>query len=144
MEAAITKLQQHGTVIVSAAGNECTDRPSWPSALPGVIAVAALGPDGPADFTNYGWWVSACAPGVDVVSRFFDGVDEYDDGDAGTADFHGWARWSGTSFSSPIVAAAIAREMDLYGLSGRQAVERVIGDPRLFRYPGLGTVVNMH
>ncbi|MDO9175613.1 MAG: S8 family serine peptidase, partial [Actinomycetota bacterium] len=138
------RIQAKGTLVVAAAGNEATCRVSWPSALPGVIAVGALGPDGPAPFTNYGSWVTACAPGVDIVSRFFDGVDVHDDGDPATADFRGWAKWSGTSFSAPIVAAAIAREASLYGISIVDAVQRVIFDPRLFRIPGLGTVVNLH
>ena len=42
------------------------------------------------------------------------------------------------------MAAAIVREMVLHGISGKRAVRRVIDDPRLFRYPGLGTVVNAH
>ncbi|MGB8861250.1 MAG: S8 family serine peptidase, partial [Ilumatobacteraceae bacterium] len=126
------------------AGNEATCRVSWPSALPGVIAVGALGWDGPASFTNYGDWVDACAPGVFVVSRFHDGIDYYDDLDPKTADFHGWAKWCGTSFAAPIVAAAIAREAALYGISTSAAADRVVHDPRLFRIPGLGTVVNIH
>jgi len=141
---AIERVQKGGTLVVAAAGNEATCRVSWPSALSGVIAVGALGPDGPASFTNYGDWVNACAPGVDIVSRFFDGVDVHDDGNAATADFRGWARWSGTSFSAPIVAAAIAREVALYGITVAAAAERVVYDKRLFRIPGLGTVVNMH
>ena len=77
---AIADLQVAGTVVVCAAGNEQTARPSWPAALPGVRAVGALGPDGPAPFTNYGAWVRACAPGTDVVGRFFTSVDDPDEG----------------------------------------------------------------
>jgi hypothetical protein len=61
-----------------------------------------------------------------------------------TADFFGWATWSGTSFAAPIVAGAIAREIGLYGLTAEQAADRVVFDERLFRLPGLGTVVNLH
>ena len=89
-------------------------------------------------------WVTACAPGVDIVSRFFDGIDVHDDGNAATADFRGWARWSGTSFSAPIVVAAIAREAAIYGITVAAAAERVVYDKRLLRMPGLGTVVNLH
>lgn len=144
LKQAIERIQQGGTLVVAAAGNEATCRVSWPSALPGVIAVGALGPDGPAPFTNFGDWVNACAPGVDIVSRFFDGIDEHDDGNPATADFRGWAKWSGTSFSAPIVAAAIAREAGQYGISVAAAADRVVYDKRLYRIPGLGTVVNIH
>ena len=141
---AVARIQHAGTVVVAAAGNDATCRVSWPAALPGVIAVGALGPDGPAPFTNFGSWVTACAPGVDVISNFFDDVDKHDDHNPATADYHGWARWSGTSFAAPIVAAAIAREASLYGISSKAAAERVVHDKRLYRMPGLGTVVNMH
>ncbi|MEJ7721769.1 MAG: hypothetical protein WKF58_15685 [Ilumatobacteraceae bacterium] len=42
------------------------------------------------------------------------------------------------------MTAALAREISLFGLDGAAAVERVVGDERLFRFPGLGTVVNLH
>jgi subtilisin family serine protease len=141
---AIAKLQHLGTVVVASAGNDSSCRVVWPAALPEVISVGALGPYGPAPFTNYGPWVRACAPGLEVVSRFFDGVDEELDGLPQTADFYGWANWSGTSFAAPIVAGAIAREMGMYGLTAHEAAERVVFDERLFRLPGLGTVVNLH
>jgi hypothetical protein len=34
--------------------------------------------------------------------------------------------------------------MHTYGIDGPAAVERVIGDERLFRIPNLGTVINVH
>jgi subtilisin family serine protease len=131
-------------VVVASAGNDATSRPAYPAAQPGVIGVAAVGPAGPAPFTNYGSWVTACAPGVDVVSHFYTGIDEHDDHDPATSDFRGWAKWCGTSFAGPIVAGAIAREAGIYGISVAAAVERVVNDERLLRLPGLGTVVNVH
>jgi len=144
MTSVIGKLQMQGTVIVAAAGNDASCRVVWPAALPNVIAVGALGPTGPAAFTNWGPWVTACAPGVDIVSNFFKNIDEVDDGSSQTSYFLGWASWCGTSFATPIVAAAIAREMSTYNITAEEAADRVIFDERLFRYPGLGTVVNMH
>ena len=112
MTAEIAALQALGCVVVASAGNDATCRPSWPAALPDVISVAALGPEGPAPFTNFGPWVRASAPGVDVVSRFF-----HFEGDESTATDlqkaigeygEGYATWSGTSFSAPIVAGVLA------------------------------------
>ncbi len=48
-------------------------------------------------------------------------------------DFSGWASWSGTSFSAPLVVAALARHMLMTGGSGADAVEAVIDDPGLTR-----------
>ena len=61
---------------VAAAGNLQTSRPYFPAALPGVIGVGGLDRGGPAWFTNFGSWVDACAPAVDVVSTFFNDVTE--------------------------------------------------------------------
>lgn len=144
LASAIAELQQLGTVVVASAGNDSHCRVAWPAALPGVVSVGALGPEGPAPFTNFGSWVRACAPGLDIVSDFFEGVDDDDDGVLDGGSFWGWASWSGTSFAAPIVAAAITREILLYGLAPEAAAERVVDDERLFRFPGLGTVVNLH
>ena len=62
-----------GIVVVASAGNDGVCRPAYPAAFDGVVSVAALGPDGPAPFSNWGSWVRACAPGVDVASTFYIG-----------------------------------------------------------------------
>jgi subtilisin family serine protease len=130
-------------VFVASAGNDGSCRPTWPASFENVIAVGALGPDGPAPFTNFGPWVDACAPGVDIVSTFYDlSADaEFDGGD-----FNGWASWSGTSFSAPIVAAAIAWEWMCRANDGRvgDAASWLLDRPAHFRYPWLGTVVNVY
>ena len=69
-------------VVVAAAGNNNSDRPFWPAAFKRVIAVAALDttvtPHQPARFSNYGWWVDVCAPGVDLHSAYVRGVWQLD------------------------------------------------------------------
>jgi hypothetical protein len=56
--------------------------------------------------------------------------------------FEHWARWTGTSFAAPIVAAALLREMTLVSPTAAEAVARLVHAEGLFRLPGLGTVVN--
>jgi len=141
---AVKVLQTAGTVIVASAGNDATCVPTYPACLPGVIGVAAIGPLGPAPFTNYGQWVRACAPGVDVVSAYFNKNGALPNiGEGDPDDFKGWAKWSGTSFAAPAVVGALARDLQLNGGAPRDAVRRVIDNPELLRLRDLGTVVNV-
>lgn len=112
-----------GSVLVAAAGNHSSSRPFWPAASPRVLGVAAGDREGGlAEFSNSGDWVDACAPGVDVVSSFVrlrpGGERDY-----------GFARWSGTSFAAPQVAAAVAAALR-EGRSRDDAISTV-----LRRYP---------
>ena len=62
-----------------------------------------------------------------------------------TRRYRGWARWSGTSFAAPKVAALIAQEMYLNGGPGqtaRDAWDRLTSY-RHYRYPDLGIVFNV-
>lgn len=94
-------------VVVAAAGNHATTRLFWPAAVPEVLGVAATGADGKiAAFSNTGDWVDAAAPGVDVRSCFVRMA-------AGGGRSFGYARWSGTSFAAPRVAAAIATALQV-------------------------------
>ena len=131
------------SLVIASAGNDATSRPYYPAALPGVIAVGALDQAGRARFSNFGSWVDACAPAVDVVSTFFDGFTERC-GCCGspTQTYEGWARWSGTSFAAPKVAGVIAQEMYLHGGTARDAWARISGTTR-HRHPDLGVVVNV-
>ena len=149
---ALAFLQARGVVVVASAGNDADCRPMFPASLPGVVSVGAIGPDGPAPFTNYGPWVRACAPGVGLVSTFFQGWNGSEaadpDGDDPDA-YQGWARWSGTSFSAPVVVGVLARQIgerftsvDAAAAAAAEAVARIIDHPSLLRIPNLGTVVN--
>jgi subtilisin family serine protease len=139
---AVQKAIAGGAVVVASAGNDGTSQKQYPAAYDGVVSVAALGPNGPAPFSNWGDWVRACAPGVDVPSGFwtFDGTSAAEAG-ADRDRYQGWALWSGTSFAAPIVAAAIAQTMQR-GFDANPAMELVVEYPGLHRLPCYGTVVN--
>jgi subtilisin family serine protease len=128
------------TLVVAAAGNNGAPRPAFPAALPGVVAVGGLARSDRAPFSNYGGWVDACAPAVDVVSTFFTAFDDRVSGM--TRRFRGWARWSGTSFAAPKVAAAIAAHMYRRGCSAREAWAE-LSHPGALRHPDLGVVFNL-
>lgn len=126
-------------VVVAAAGNHASSRPFWPAAFKRVIAVAAVDgrqqPPVPAGFSNHGWWVDVCAPGVDLRSTYVRGKRK--DGDD-ERDFAGWATWSGTSFAAPLVAARIARDI-AHGQPGPVAAAAFLaGLPPLPGHPDLG------
>jgi Subtilase family len=126
---------------VAAAGNLQSCRPYFPAALPGVVGVGGLDRNGPAWFSNFGSWVDACAPAVNVVSTFFNDITESLDGRPRRR-FREWARWSGTSFAAPKVAGAIAQEMYVSQVSAKDAWSRLTSTDRL-RVPDLGVVFNI-
>ncbi|TDC09644.1 peptidase S8 and S53 subtilisin kexin sedolisin [Actinomadura bangladeshensis] len=131
------------TVVVACAGNTATDRPFWPAAMKPVIGVAALDGADRAWFSNHGWWVDACAQGVDVASTFvsFDGTRPPVDG-ADPDRFQGYATWSGTSFAAPRVAGMIAGRAAEEGVDAPAAADRVL-DPASHRVlPDLGVAVD--
>ncbi|MCO6008804.1 S8/S53 family peptidase [Actinoallomurus purpureus] len=130
------------TVVVACAGNHASDRPFWPAALKHVIAVAALDGDERAAFSDYGWWVDACAPGVDVHSCFvrFDGPRPGVHG-IDPDDFTGYALWSGTSFAAPAVAGTIAGLAAAEDLPATVAADRVLDPAGRRTHPDLGVVI---
>ena len=66
---AVGHATSRGAVVVAAAGNGDTNKPKYPAAYPGVIAVAATNQeDRRASFSNYGSWVDVAAPGVGILS----------------------------------------------------------------------------
>lgn len=95
-------------VVLGAGGNHNRAEPGYPAAWPEVIGVGALDRNfSKALFSNYGDWLNVWAPGVRLLSSYV-GEDVNQPG-GGTTD--SWARWSGTSFATPVVAGKIAAAM---------------------------------
>ena len=71
----------HGVVVVSAAGNDNNQTAPYLCSRTDVIAVAATNSaDFKADFSSYGVWVDVSAPGVNIMSTYFDNDYAYLDG----------------------------------------------------------------
>ncbi|MET7426460.1 S8 family serine peptidase [Dactylosporangium sp. NPDC005555] len=125
------------TVVVAAAGNAGSTRPTWPAALGGVTAVAALAPGGrPADYSNRGPWVDVCAPG-DATGPFVTGFLRPPEDDAIV--FDGFASWQGTSFAVPYVIGRMAGLVSGSGSTPKAADAALRGGEAPF--DGYGAVV---
>lgn len=90
-----------GVTVVAAAGNDGVGQLSYPANYPGVIAVGATdSSDNRASFSNYGANLSLVAPGTSsICSTAWSNSNQT---------HHYVCGYSGTSFSSPIVAGAAA------------------------------------
>lgn len=142
--------RRRGCAVVCSAGNDSTDRPTFPAALwawndaefmvddpsdaAPHISVGALNPNGTmALFSNVGEWVRTYAPGASVLSvspAFRGGLQAavrddrygYRRETIDPDDYSGgFALWSGTSFSAPYVAGMLAAAITERVMSGTES-----------------------
>lgn len=122
-------------LIIAAAGNHfelltwkgdrCTTSSAWPAAFPEVQAVGAqsdgFGPALPP-------WVDAFTPGSTFEARFFKGWVTIDDQTPDPVEFHGAARWAGTSFSAAHAAGLVAARMSATGNTAAEAWDALLAE----------------
>jgi subtilisin family serine protease len=107
-----------GSLLVAAAGNDTTSALHYPSSLPGVISVAAVGKtDRAASYSNYGISVDISAPGGAGLN-----------GVRSTTPPSNYGDKSGTSMASPIVAGVFSLLKSLRpSWSNDQLMQQVLG-----------------
>lgn len=150
-------------LLIAAAGNhgdadEHAKQPTWPAALPGVVAVGAgtrddVGTVTPASFTPPAPWVRCLTTRTEEVSTYLRGpvrarvapglVEAGDvrgvhtsdatpgaDGLVEVAmDFGGFASWRGTSFAAATVSGAVAARMRPGRLTAAGALAELLTEP---------------
>jgi subtilisin family serine protease len=112
-------------VLVAAAGNNSSPWQFWPASFSWATGVGSLDHDGSvSSFSNWGDSADVFALGRNLVNAFPNGTyrcheapDKHDE-----RRFENWrARWSGTSFSAPLITGLIAAEISRQQPADRSA-----------------------
>jgi subtilisin family serine protease len=136
MASAVAYANNHGVVVVAAAGNKGTRAKFYPAAYPGVLSVAATTSyDNLFSWSTRGDWVRVAAPGCAVTTK----------------KSGGWGSFCGTSAAAPIVAGIAGLGLTLKpGASRSQVINAItqsaafvtsaIGGGRVDAYSTLSTI----
>ena len=105
-------------VVVASAGNRgILDPEHFPANRHEVLGVASTNSlDLKAEFSSYSQHVDMCAPGENILSTFLN---------------HGYAIWSGTSMSTPMVSGAAALRIQLHPSADADEIIDAIEDSSL-------------
>ena len=127
LHARVRALDTTGIPIIASAGNDNTSKPFYPAAFPEVLGICSSTRHtrAKAAYSNFGSWVSLCAPGLQYITR------PLQPGDIA----------SGTSFASPMVAGALGQLLlDAPCASPRAGLRalRRTADPPAENQPELG------
>lgn len=133
-----------GLAILSPAGNDGWSTPMFPAAFPWVTSVGALSADcaSRASYSNHGTWVDVSVPGTDLINAFPKGdFTCVEPPNSGVRIFTGMARWSGTSFSTPLFAGMVAARASARGTSAAVARDELLSRARQQSLLGVGPVL---
>lgn len=111
LQEAIQTAISSGIIIVAAAGNNGSDEGeiTYPAKYPEVIAVGAIDKNyNLANFSSHGSELNIVAPGVDIVSTYYD---------------DGYSYMSGTSMAAPHVAGVLAILEESTNLSNDEIID---------------------
>ncbi len=133
-----------GLVVVASAGNMGLDTPMFPAAMKGAVGVGALDANlDPAPWSGSGFWVDCSPIGVGVTSTFVTGIEPTFTADGTEVDEEfddtAWAIWSGTSFSAPQIAGAVAQLCQHNDVEPAEALNQLFTSRSVL--PGYGFVV---
>ncbi len=114
---AIDYARNRGAVVIAAAGNDGRDDVIFPARFGDVLAVTASDNNGIVPiFANHGSKVSVVAPGVELIGAYPEAFSQ-----------RGTARWTGTSFSTPLVSGTAALIFSAFpGIDPDEVLDRVV------------------
>jgi cyanobactin maturation PatA/PatG family protease len=114
---AVRECERNNVLVVAAVGNDGCECLHVPAALPGVLAVGAMGANGqPLDVSNWGQAYrenGVLAPGENIPGAVPGG---------------GIARFKGSSFATPIVCGVAALLLSVQRRNGKRLDPRAVGE----------------
>lgn len=114
LKEAVEYATNKGCIVVAAAGNKGSYRPTYPAAFEDVVAVTAVdNNDKLCNFSNFGKYIDIAAPGLDIYSTSKDGGYEYR---------------SGTSMACGFVSGTIALVWGAVPEKTPKEIEEIIKD----------------